>query len=94
MTQNRGERRARTRKVVKKRLTVASRALIFGLDQRKKEEPMRMSSHKPKYTQDRSSMKEEKRLANRAARRKAREAARRAEEPIPEPKKSVRWNYW
>lgn len=94
MTENRGERRARTKKVIKSRLK-NGKGLIFGLDPDKKREPHRLAKHKPKFTRDRGSLKEEKQAVNRAARRKVREAARTLFEKEIEPfVPNVRWDYW
>jgi hypothetical protein len=91
---NRGERRARTKNTVKKRLKTGG--LIFGLGQEEKAQPHRMAKHKPKFTGNRSSLKFLKQKANRAARRNAKLDIRAGkEEPDQkEGKNSVRWSYW
>lgn len=88
----RSERRARTKKILKRRLKIGG-GLIFGLDAKKKEQPHRMAKHKPKFTSDRGSLKYLKQAANRSARHAARLAIMVGKEP-PHIAPSVRWDYW
>jgi hypothetical protein len=55
---------------------------------------VRLNKVRVKFTRQLRSMKEEKQLANRAARSRARDAIKRGKEPLPEPRNSVRWDYW
>lgn len=91
---NRGERRSRTKSILKKRLKTGG-GLIFGLDKDKKAQPHRMVKHKPKFTADHSSLKFMKQKANRKTRRNAKLDIHAGKEPEQkEGPNSVRWSYW
>lgn len=90
---DRGKRIQAERRILRRRIRRA-RLTLLGTSLKAEEEPHRLLNHKPKFTHQRRSMKEDKQLANRAARSRARDALKRGEEPPPEPRNSVRWDYW
>ncbi len=90
---DRGKRIAAERRILKRRIRRAKLNLL-GASQMIEQQPHRLLDHKAKFRHQRRSMKEDKQLANRAARSRVRNALKRGEEPLPESKNSVRWDYW
>ena len=88
----RGKRRDKSKAKIKKRLK-NEQGLIFGADDKHKEQPNRLNKSKPSFTYG-SSLKKYKRTANKKSRRKRHMAADKGEEPPPEGKNSVKWDYW
>lgn len=90
---DRGERIQAALRILRRRQRGAELTLL-GASRKHRRQPHRLLKHKAKFTGPRGSMKEDKRLANRAARRRGRIDLRRGKEPLPESKNWVRWNYW
>lgn len=90
----RGIRRAKTKAIVKKRVRIAKVANLLGISGKKEEQPHRVAKHKVKFTHDRSSLKEDKQIANRASRHRAKQAIRAEKEIPPESPNSVKYDYW
>ena len=90
---DRGDRRSRTKSIIKRRLKTGEHVL-FGLGDQKRAEPHRMAKVKNKFTAKGGSMKEEKQAANRASRGRAKRAVKAEKDIPPESKNSVRWSYW
>lgn len=91
---DRGERRRRTRLAVKRRLRKLSAGLIMGVHPRVADEPHRAHKHKPKFTAPNSSLKADKQINSRASRHRAKRAIMSGKDVPPEPKSSIKWNYW
>ena len=92
--EKRSDRRARTRRVLKKRVTTGKVTNPCGISDKEVEQPHRFAKRNVKFTGKGGSLKEQKQEAARAARRKAREAVRRGDDPPPESPNSVRWECW
>lgn len=90
---SRGKRIEAERRILKRRVRRA-RLNLLGISPKFEEQPHRLEKMKAKFTHQHASMKKDKQLANRAARSRARDAVKRGEEPAPESRNSVRWDYW
>lgn len=93
MSYNRGERRARTERTVKRRLKKGEH-VIFGLGKERRAQPHRMHKTKMKFTSQHSSMKGQKQKANRAARHDVKQRVKADKDIQPTSPNSVRWDYW
>lgn len=90
---DRGKRIQTERRILKQRVRRA-RLNLLGISPKFEQQPHRLDKVRAKFTNQRDSLKQDKQLANRAARSRARDALKRSEEPMPESKNSVRWDYW
>ena len=90
---DRSRRLQAERRILRRRIRRAKLTLL-GASPKAERQPHRLLKHKAKFTSQRGSMKEDKRLANRAARARARDALKRGEDPPSESRNSVRWDYW
>lgn len=91
---DRGKRKEAEARILRRRLRRGRLTLLGCLDQKWKEQPHRLIKHKPKFTGPRNSLKKDKPIASQAARGRARDALKRGQEPLPEPKNTIRWDYW
>ena len=86
---DRGKRIESERRILKQRVRRAKLNLI-GISPKFERQPHRLDKVRANFTHQRGSLKEDKQLANRAARSRVRDALKSGEEPLPEPKNSVR----